>query len=241
MGRKWLDLAPWNNKTDPAGTNTEGSHAANGGDPEKENYMAHAGPFTPEISADSEPQLVASFPVELLSIEDIYRVAGIVLPRQGYSVHKLVDMLKSAHIRDLSKEMKRAAVLMALDAAGISIEEVRQDAKARQDALNSYEAEQEKLASAEWTRRAEEITQIQAEQERANAHFVARINRNVEAIARDKARFSTWIATKQQEAQSMNEAIDLCLKPQVGELATPPMAEAAAAANTNAALEVKKH
>jgi hypothetical protein len=54
---------------------------------------------------------------ELLTMEDIYRVAGIVGPRKGYSINKIVEMLHSDYLRGLSKEMKRASVLMALDAA----------------------------------------------------------------------------------------------------------------------------
>jgi hypothetical protein len=62
----------------------------------------------------------ADFAGELLSMEDIYRAAGIVGPRSGYSINKVVQMLHSEHIRGLSKEMKRASVLMTLDAAGVS-------------------------------------------------------------------------------------------------------------------------
>ena len=51
-------------------------------------------------------------------------------PRRGYSINKVVEMLYSDHIRGLSKEMRRASVLMALDAAGVSIEEVLRDAGA---------------------------------------------------------------------------------------------------------------
>ena len=82
--------------------------------------------------------------LELLSMDDIYRVAGIVNPRKGYSISKIVEMLHSEHLRGLSTEMKRASVLMALDAAGITVDEVLQDAKARQEAIDSYEAEQRK-------------------------------------------------------------------------------------------------
>ena len=71
----------------------------------------------------------ANFAGELLSMEEIYRAAGIVGPRRGYSINKVVEMLQSEHIRGLSKEMKRASVLMALDAAGVTIDEVVRDAK----------------------------------------------------------------------------------------------------------------
>ena len=70
----------------------------------------------------------ANFQAELMCMEDIYRAAGIMSPRRGYSVTKVVEMLHSDHMRGLPKEMKRAAVLMALDAAGVSADEVLRDA-----------------------------------------------------------------------------------------------------------------
>jgi hypothetical protein len=54
--------------------------------------------------------------IDLLSYEDIYHAAGILSPRSGYGVHKVVEMLNSDRIRELSKDIKRASVLMALDA-----------------------------------------------------------------------------------------------------------------------------
>ena len=75
---------------------------------------------TEKVSAGEGRENGESFPGELLSMEDIYRAAGIVGPRRGYSINKVVEMLRSEHIRGLSKEMKRALVLMALDAAGVS-------------------------------------------------------------------------------------------------------------------------
>ena len=118
--------------------------------------------------------------MELSPIEDIYAVAGIANPRGGYSVNKVVDMLHSEHIRGLSTEMKRAAVLMALDAAGVTIGQIQQDAKTRQNALDAYEAEQRKQAEAEWARKAEENIQIQSDLERVKAQYMARIARNEE-------------------------------------------------------------
>lgn len=76
---------------------------------------------------------------DLLSYEDIYRAAGILSPRSGYGIHKVVDMLNSDRIRNLSPDIKRASVLMALDAAGTSAEDLLQDATRRQQALSSYE------------------------------------------------------------------------------------------------------
>jgi hypothetical protein len=59
----------------------------------------------------------AASSIELLSMTDIYQSAGILSPRKGYSILKVVEMLRSEHLRGLAKEMKRATVLVALDAA----------------------------------------------------------------------------------------------------------------------------
>ncbi len=230
MARKWLGLAPWRNKQDDfAASEKENStteeapnHDESGKSASaKENrmHLSQSAQSTEKIATISARE-VPTFQVELLPMEDIYRTAGIVSPRKGYSVTKVVEMLNSEHIRGLSKETKRAALLMALDAAGVTIEQVQRDAKSRQSALDSYETEQKKQAEAEWGRKAEEIAHIQAELESIKAHYTARISRNMEALARDKARFNSWVTTKEQESQSMAEALELGLKTPVSEPAT---------------------
>jgi hypothetical protein len=208
MQRKWSELMHRHDKQDEANGSGNGNTNSKS---ERENPAPHAraaeGP-----SAEPVREKVASFPVELVRVEDIYRTAGIMNPRSGYSIGKVIEMLHSAHTRELSTEAKRAAVLMALDAAGVPIDEVLQDAKARQDALNSYEAEQRKEVEAEWERKAEENVQIQAELERVKAQYMARIGRNLAGVVREKAAFNSWLAMKQQESQSISEAAELCVK-----------------------------
>ncbi len=229
MQRKWLGLANWNNKQDnlseSGGGNSEASGDGNSnGKNEKENLMPHVTQPTEKAPAHSARE-IPNFQVELSPMEDIYRAAGIMIPRKGYSIKKVVEMLNSEHIRGSSKEMKRVAVLMALDAAGVPIDEVLQDAKARQDALDAYEAQQRKQVEAEWARKAEENVQIQAELERVKAHYMSRISCNMEGVAREKATFNSWVTLKQQESQSMAEAVELCLKSSVSEPASAPLPE----------------
>ncbi|MGD0569592.1 MAG: hypothetical protein ABSA78_14425 [Candidatus Sulfotelmatobacter sp.] len=226
MEHKWLELVPWHNKHDhvsgSGNGNGEASADGNGhNQSKKENFMAHAPVFQKNTAADPDGEAFASVEVELLPMDDIYRLAGIMEPRKGYSIKKVVEMLHNKHIRGLSKEMKRAALLMALDAAGISLAQVEHDAKARQDALDAHEAEQRKQIESEWARKTEEISQIQNEMERAKTHFMARISRNLDGVAREKATFNGWLTVKQQEAESMAEALELCLKAQIPEAAAP--------------------
>ena len=230
MARKWLELAPWHSKQNDAAKNASGECKASDdgsgdGNTDKENRMPHLNQFTEKAPAHTARE-VPNFQVELLPMEDIYRMAGIMNPRRGYSISKVVDMVHSEHIRGLSKEMKQAAVLMALDAAGISLDHVQQDAKARQDALDSYEAAQKKQVEAMWARKAEEVIQIQAELDSVKAHHLARISRNLEGVAREKATFNNWLTQKQEECESMAEAVEMCLRsPAVSEPAIASVAE----------------
>jgi len=113
-----------------------------------------------------------------MGFEEVYRVAGIKSPKQGYSITKVIEMLQSEHIRSLGADTKRASLLMALEAAGIQIDEVLQDATLRQRAVNSYEAIQRKHLEEYEARKAQESCAIQAEMERVAAEYAARISNN---------------------------------------------------------------
>ncbi|MGA8430844.1 MAG: hypothetical protein WB729_13555 [Candidatus Sulfotelmatobacter sp.] len=206
MQRNWLGLPHWHHNQDALGGNGNGNSS---NDSEKESF-AEPADTTEKTLVDSTQKPVFGFQAELLPIEDIYRDAGIMNPPKGYGIRKVVDMLHSEYIRSLPPEMKRAAVLMALDAAGIPLDQLQQDAKARRDVLDSYEAVQKKQLEAEWARKGEQNIQIQAELESVKASYMARISRNLDGIAREKATFGAWLAAKQQETQGILEAADLC-------------------------------
>jgi len=229
MRRKWLESALWNNKPDGLSGSSNGSSDVTA---EKKNSAPEVVAVPEKTSATPARAALANCSVELLPMEDIYRAAGIMNPRRGYGINKVVEMLQSEHIRGLSKEMKRAAVLMALAAAGIPIDEVMMDARARQNALDSCEAGQKKQVEAEWERKAEENVQIQAELERIKEQYAARIGRHLNGLAQEKAAFSSWQATKQMEFQSMSEAAELCSKSPVSEPSSPLLREPSMAATS---------
>lgn len=148
-------------------------------------------------------------PSELQAFEEIYRAAGIKGPRLGYSIGKVIEMLQSEHIRNLATETKRASLLMALDTAGVQVDEVLQDATLRQRAINSYEAIQRKHLEEYEARKAQENCAIQAEMERVAAEYSARISNNLEEVTREKDSFRKWQLKKQNEAQHIAEAVAL--------------------------------
>lgn len=240
MKRKWLELSPWPHKQDGLSMSGE-ERELNGGENRngkgvKDGLAPYVSSFTDtERSFQPSEEDAASFHAELLPIDDIYSTAGIPNAPKGYSINKVVEMLRSEHIRGLSKELKRAAVLMALDVAGVSVNQIQQDAKARQDALDAYEAGQQSQVEAEWARKVEENNQIQAEMERVKAQYMARITRNLDGVAREKARFNTWQMMKKQVTQTMAEALDLCAKSSATESPSPMIANASSDDHASAA------
>jgi hypothetical protein len=174
---------------------------------------------------------------DLLSYEDIYHAAGILSSHSGYGIHKVVEMIHSDRIRELSKEVKRASVLMALDAAGTSANDLLQDATRRQQALSAYEAGQQRQLEEFESRIAQETAQIQAEMERVTAHYAARIQRNQEQIIQEREALHNWQKMKEHESQRIAEVIDLCTKQPA---AAPPSAMAASASATGVVAEAAR-
>lgn len=147
---------------------------------------------------------------DLLSYDDIYHAAGILSPRSGYGIHKVVEMLNSERLRELSKEVKRASVLMALDAAGTSVEQLMQDATRRQGALSAYEGGQRKQLEDFEAAKSQENAQIEAEMERIRAHYAERIQHNRDQVVKEKETLRNWQNAMQHEMQRISEVIELC-------------------------------
>jgi len=228
MARKWLELAPWQKRREGPITGA-GNNGGGDGKSAKEDLMPEETASANKAAGEDEPVGTAGLQAELLPMEEIYRAAGIMSPQKGYSIPKVSEMINSEHLRGLSKEMRRAAVLMALEAAGMSIERVQEDAKARQGVLEAYEAEQKKQVEAAWARKADENVQIQEELERVKAQYMVRITRNLDGMAREKATFESWMAVKQQEIEKIAEVVDLCSKPEAVRPVSALLAKAAVA------------
>ncbi len=183
-----------------------------------------AGENSPEQSISKEipvnkatPQMpdISDVSPTLLSYEDIYHGAGILNPPSGYGIQKVVEMLNSDRIRDLSNDIKRVSVLMALDAAGASVDDVLQDATRRQQALDAYEAGQRRQLEELENRKAQENSQIEAELERLRTHYEERVQRNRDQLERQKEVLRNWQMAMQHESQRISEVIDLCRNPSV--------------------------
>lgn len=157
-------------------------------------------------SVAAEPNFTAAVS-PAAGFDEIYRAAEIQPPAHGYTIMKIAEMLQSERIRTLPAEVKKSSVLLALDAAGVKIEEVIEDAVKRDRALDGFERVQQKSLDDLESRTEQENQQIQADLDRLAQEHNARIQANKDALAKEKERFYAWRLQKQQEEQKISDSV----------------------------------
>jgi hypothetical protein len=147
------------------------------------------------------------------SFEEIYRSGPSTQPRLAYDIMKVARMLESPHIAGLSVESKRGSLMMALDAAGVEAKDILQDAMVRQRALSDYEeCQQKKLRDFE-SFKCELNRSIQAELDQLNSEYLARIQANVNELAKQQDSLRSWQKSKQRELVLIAEACEYLAPP----------------------------
>lgn len=203
MPAKWLGMSFKRQKEESVTGQSSGDLALATTSSDEHSSIGHP-------SANGHGKTPAGWQGDLQAPEDVYRAAGIMTPRRGYGIAKIIEMMNSDHIRALANDAKHAAIMMALDVAGISVGDILRDATLRQDALNDYEASQRKSFEEHWARKAELNAQIQEELDRIKQQSMDRIKRNLEEIASEKVQLATWQTMKREEAERIAEAVGLC-------------------------------
>jgi hypothetical protein len=175
-----------------------------------------ASPVRPSSAAQTVAEIAStvaaepkfSSPVsEAATFAEIYKAAEIPEPPHGYSILKIADMLQSEHIRTMPLDVRRSSVLVALDAAGVDIKDVIQDAVRRDRALDTFERVQEKAATELEGRKVQENSQLQAEIDKFVSEQRAKIQANNDEVTREKERFFGWRLKKQQEEKKISDAV----------------------------------
>src|SRR5205085_4140998 len=201
MTKKWYNY--FVSVDDPSRTGQDSGNAPNAS-PDAVSAAQSVAEIASSVAA--EPQFTK--PVsDSASFDEIYKAAEITPPPQGYSVLKVADMLQSEHIRNMPGDVKRSSVLVALDAAGVDIKDVIQDAVRRDRALDTYERVQQRAVEELENRKTSENSQIQADIDKYVTEQRAKIQSNNDAISREKERFTGWRLKKQQEEKKISDAV----------------------------------
>jgi uncharacterized protein YicC (UPF0701 family) len=142
-----------------------------------------------------------------MSFQEIYGAAEINSPEHGYTVLKIIDLLHSEHIRNLSRDVKKSSLLLALEAAGVKAEEIVQDAVRRDKALDTYERLQQNALQELEARKTKESKELQAEIERQITEMQSKVQTNNDEVTKAKEQFYGWQLKKQQEEQKIADAV----------------------------------
>jgi hypothetical protein len=74
----------------------------------------------------------------------VYKEAGITLRPHGYGVDRVAEMLQGKRLATLSREIRATAVMAALEAARVDVQDVIEDGVRRDKALDAFEAAKER-------------------------------------------------------------------------------------------------
>jgi hypothetical protein len=178
---------------------------------------APAGPPVPTISErhrnDERNRNDSSANAKLSSFEDIYHKTSFktATSTAAWDILKVAVMLNSEHLHGLSPAGKHSALMMALEAADVAVEDMLQDAVQRQRVLNEYEEDQR--------RRMEEFEKVKlADNERLGqemegicSQYRMRIASGVQEIERERSTFREWQERKDREQRRISEAASACV------------------------------
>lgn len=138
---------------------------------------------------------------------EIYNSAQIGVPAHGYSVLKVAEMLQSEHIRALPPDVKQKSIMVALDAAGVKVADIVEDAVKRDRALDTYERVLQKHLEELRTEKAAENQRLEEEINQRVAELKARVDQNNADLAAEQNSLLAWRVRKRQEEERIAEAI----------------------------------
>jgi len=156
----------------------------------------------PAVALDADAEVTGAG-----SIADVYLAARIPVPPHGYTVLKIAEMLQSEHLQALPSDVKRKSILVALDAAGVPVDEVIRDAVARDRALDTYERVLEQQIEDIRAAKAAENQRLEDEVAQRVAELRARIDENTRQVGRELEELQAWRVRKQREETTIAEAV----------------------------------
>jgi hypothetical protein len=163
----------------------------------------------PEVAETAPPRRVARSEVaaDVTDFAAVYKEAGIALPPHGYGIDRVAEMLEGKRLASLSREVKATAVLAALEAARVDVQDVIEDGIRRDKALDAFEAAKEREVV---ERKAAAESRIQSLR-RDLDELLKKINSEIEALKQQSLEAETAFAQlqvrKRQEEQRLHDVV----------------------------------
>jgi len=166
-------------------------------------------PVSPQVAQAAPPRRVAQSEVPA-SVDDftaVYKEAGIALPPHGYGVDRVAEMLSGKRLATLAREVKATAVLAALEAARVDVQDVVEDGIRRDKALDAFEAAKER----ELVERKQQNESRVASLKKDLDELLRKINTEIEKLKQESAdaekAFAELQVRKRQEEQRLFDVI----------------------------------
>ena len=140
----------------------------------------------------------------------IYKASGIKDPAHGFTAYKVLEILSAPDFAALEPKAKAAALsgFLRMSPSGpVPIEDVIQDALARDTALDGFEGFLRMKLDARNADREKENASLQAGIDEMVRKNREKMQANLEAIAKEQERFASWQARKRIEEQKLFEAV----------------------------------
>lgn len=130
------------------------------------------------------------------SFDKVFLAAQITRPAHGFTIEKVGEMLRHPRLAGMVKESKAAAVLVALESAGVKIESVMAEAARKDHALDIFEKVQ-----------LEHATRLVAQKDEENKKLRAQIAANDKAAADISTQLDAWKEKKAAREAELYEIV----------------------------------
>ena len=170
---------------------------------------------------DSKPAEGAPsrLPADIMDFGEVYREARVEPPGHGYGIDKVESMLNHPRLVALRPEQRSAAVLAALEAAGVDFTDILKDASLRDHAIESFalakeaEMQKERLRAEEAVVRARQeldafVTEKRVEVERLRREITEAEERFAELQERRRVEERRIVEVQEHLADGSGAAIE---------------------------------
>jgi hypothetical protein len=165
-------------------------------------------PRVSDVVPDADAETTFARPVSgPIDLGAVYDAAKIAAPAHGYTVLKVAEMLRSEHIRSLPADVKRKSIMVALDAAGVKVAEIVEDAVRRDRALDTYERVLRQSLEELRAQTAAENKRIEDEIAQRVSELRAKIDENNTKTAREQHDFLAWQKRKHDEEEIIADGV----------------------------------
>jgi hypothetical protein len=155
--------------------------------------------------ADMPP---SKLPAEIMDFGEVYREARIEPPPHGYGIDKVESMLNHPRLVAIRPEQRSAAVLAALEAAGVEFTDVLKDAVQRDHAIERFALAKEGEMQAERLRAEEAVVRARQELDAFVTEKRAEVERLRREIKEAEERFAELQERRRAEERRIVEVSD---------------------------------